>query len=173
MRWLVAGALTILAGLLPWRVGAASFAAGDLQILGRAIAFMKPPPAPDALIAIAYAQGNAASRQDAEAIAKLIGTALPAGRLTLRAKVVDIASVSGGGFQIVIAAAGANGPQLSAAARAARALCVTTDLAAVRSGYCAMAITSEPNVEITLNHAVAAASGIEFAAAFRMMIQEI
>jgi hypothetical protein len=106
-------------------------------------------------------------------IAALIGEGLKADSTVLRARLVDVNSLDAGGFKVVIAAAGANGARLNAAARAARALCVTMDVEAVRSGLCAMAITSAPRVQITLNHAVAAAAGIEFVAAFRMMIQEL
>lgn len=158
---------------LPDHVWAVSFAAKDLQVLGRAIAFMQPPPPSDAIIAIAYVGGNVDSRRDADAIAALIGSGLQVGRMVLRPRVVDIDGLNGGGFQVVIAAAGANGPRLNAAARAARALCVTTEIDAVRGGFCAMAITSEPRVEIIVNHAVAAAAGIDFPAAFRMMIREL
>ena len=167
---LAAAVLILTVSRAAW---AASFAAKDLQVLGRAIAFMQPPPAPDAGIAIAYLPGNADSKRDADAIAALIGSGLPAGHATLRPRVVDIAGVGAGGFSVVIAAAGANGPQLNAAAKAAKALCVTTETDAVRDGFCAMAITSEPRVEIIVNHAAAAAAGIDFAAAFRMMIREM
>ena len=165
--------MLFLSWMMPCQVSAASFAAKDLQVLGRAIAFMQPPPSPDAIIAIAYVAGNAASRQDAEAIAALIGDGIHAGRAILRPRIVDINGLEAGGFQVVIAADGANGARLRGAARSARALCVTTDIEAVRAGFCAMAITSEPRVEIIVNHAVSAAAGIDFAAAFRMMIQEM
>lgn len=145
----------------------------DLRVLGRAAAFMLPPPAPDSVLAIAYVAGNAASRQDAEAIAALIGPGLRAGQLTLRPRLIEVGGLEAGGFQIVIAAAGANGPRLGAAARSARALCVTTEAEAVRTGHCALAISTEPRVEIILNHAVASATGVTFAAAFRMMIREL
>ena len=170
---LVAAVVTILTLVCPAPVRAASFAAKDLEVLGRAIAFMQPPLAPDAIVAIAYVAGSADSRRDAEAIAALIGGGLRAGHTVLRPRIVDIGGLEVGGFQVVIAAAGANGAQLNTAARAAHALCVTTDVDAVRGGFCAMAITTEPRVEIIVNHAVAAAAGIEFAAAFRMMIQEM
>ena len=172
-RLLAAGALTGLIWALPHHVRAASFAPKDLQVLGRAIAFMLPPPAPDAIIAIAYVAGDAGSKRDADAIAALIGGGLQAGRAILRPKVIDINNLDTGGFHVVIAAAGANGPRLNAAVRAARALCVTTDIEAVRAGYCTMAITSEPRVEIVVNHAVAAAASVDFATAFRMMIHEM
>jgi hypothetical protein len=170
---MLAAIVVTLLALPPQAARAASFTTKDLQVLGRAIAFMQPPPAADAVIAIAYAPGNAASRQDAEAIAALIGGGLQAGHAVLRAKVVEIAALTPSGSPIVIAATGANGAQLAAISRTAKALCVTTDIEAVRAGVCAMAITTEPRVEIIVNHAVSAAAGIEFAAAFRMMIREM
>jgi hypothetical protein len=170
---LVAGAATVLACGLPYPTRAASFAAGDLRVLSRAIAFMQPPLGPDAVVAIAYVAGNAESRRDADAIATLIDAEPRAGNTVLRPRVIDVNGLTAGGFHVVIAAAGANGPLLGAAARAAHALCVTTDVEAVRAGNCAMAITSEPRVKIMVNHQAAAAAGIEFATAFRMMIQEM
>ena len=98
---------------------------------------------------------------------------LRVGPLVLRARPADLNAIAAGGFSIVIAAAGAAGPRLAQAAHMARALCVTRDIEAVRAGTCTMAITTEPRVEITVNHAAAAAAGIDFAAAFRMMIKEI
>jgi hypothetical protein len=166
------GLAIVLAGVLPKACQAASFSAKDLLVVGRAVALMQPPPSPDAVIAVAYASGNAASRQDAEEIVALIGAGLQAGKTLLKPKLID-AALAGKGFAVVVAAAGANSPQLSAAAGSARALCVTTDVDAVRAGLCTMAITSVPRVEIVVNHVVAAAAGIEFAAAFRMMIREI
>ena len=141
--------------------------------MGRAVAFMVPPLPAGATIAIVYVSGNASSRQDAEAIAAAMGEGLRAGAATLRPRVIDTNALAAGGFAVVIAAAGADGPQIGAAARAARALCVTRNVDVVRAGHCAMAITTEPRVEILINHAVAAAAGIDFAAAFRMMVQEI
>ena len=170
--WLL-GWLTICAWALPLSAEAASFSAKDLQVLGRVVGFMLPPPSADAIVAIAYTPGNAASRQDAESIAALLGGELRTGKAMLRVRLMEANALGAGGFAVVIAAAGANGPQLGASARAARALCVTTDIEAVRAGFCTMAITSEPRIDIVVNHAVSAATGIGFAAAFRMMIREL
>ena len=63
--WAV-GVIATLLCLTPLAAQGASFTAKDLQVLGRAIAFMQPPPAQDAVIAIAYVAGNLASRQDAK-----------------------------------------------------------------------------------------------------------
>jgi hypothetical protein len=152
---------------------AASFSPKDLLILGRAVAFLVPPPAPDASIGVVYAPGNHASRQDAEAVDSMIGAGLQAGKVTLRPKLIEAGALATGSFPVVIAAAGANSAQLGAATRLSHTLCATTEIEAVRSAFCTMAITSEPRVEIVVNHTASAAAGIEFAAAFRMMIREI
>ncbi len=152
--------------------GAATLSPQELLIVGHAVAFMQPPPAGGTL-AVVYAAGDAASRQDADAIASEIGSGLQAGNVLLPVRVVDAAELASGGFAVVIAASGANGPSLGAAVRAARILCVTADLAAVQAGLCTMGIITRPRVEIVLNHAAAAAADITFVAAFRMMIREI
>jgi hypothetical protein len=172
-RLLTATVAAVLTTMLPQLAQAASFSAKDILVLGRAIAFMLPPPAADAIIAVAYTSGDPASRRDAESIVAMIGTGLQVGKTLLQPKLVDVGALAATGFVVVIAAAGANGPQLGAAARTSRVLCVTTDVEAVRAALCTMAITSEPRVEIVVNHAVAATAGVEFAAAFRMMIHEI
>ena len=145
----------------------------DLQVLGRAVSFLLPPPANGETIAIVYADADPASRQDAEAIAALIGDGLRAGNVALRPKLVPAGALATTQCAVVIVAAGANGPQLSAATHAAHALCVTTDLPAVQAGLCTLGIRSVPRVELLLSHTALAATGLEFAAAFRMMIHEI
>ncbi len=124
-------------------------------------------------MAVAYSPATAGSRQDAEAIVAMIGPGLQVDKTLLRPKLVDVNTLETSGFSVVIAAIGADGPQLSATVRAAHALCVTKDLTAVRAALCTMAITSEPRVEIVVNHEASTKAGIEFAAAFRMMIREI
>lgn len=167
----------VIAGMLVFAVThaahAASMTAKDLQVLGRAIAFLLPPPGTGATVAIAYVGGNSASRSDAEAIAALIGDGLHAGNAILHPKLVEVGALATTECAAVIAASGSNGAGLSAASRSAHTLCVTTELAAVEAGLCAMGIKSDPHVEILINHAAVSASGIEFATAFRMIIREI
>jgi hypothetical protein len=164
--------LGVLAGL-PREARAASLSSRDLQVLGRALAFTLPAPTGPLTLAVAYAPGNAASRQDAEAIAALLGEGLRAGNAFFRPKLMDTASLGAGGYSVVLAAAGADGERVMAASRSARVLCVTADFAAVQAGRCVMAVKAEPRVEVLVNHAAAAEVGVEFAAAFRMMIREI
>lgn len=152
---------------------AASVSEKDLLVLGRAASFLLPPPANGDVVAVAYADGDAASRADAAAILALIGDGLHTGNAVLRPSLLAVSALGSVRCTLVIAASGANGPTLRAGSRAAHALCVTTDMAAVQAGLCALGIRSVPRVEILLNHDALAAAGIEFAAAFRMMIHEI
>lgn len=165
--------VVVLLGLLPWEGRAASLSPKDLLVLGRALAFMLPPPTSGTTIAVAYAANNPASRQDAEAIAASIGGGLQAGKAVLPAKLVEAGAIAAGGFRVVIAAVGTTNPQFAAAVQAAHTLCVTADVAAVHAALCTMAVATEPRVEIIVNHAASVAAGVEFASAFRMMIREI
>lgn len=151
---------------------AASLSAKDVQVLGRVMAFLQPPPGGGS-IAVVFAHDNAASRHDAEAIVALLGDGLRSGGGMLRPMLRDSASLEPGDFSVLVAAEGASGDAVMAASRAHHALCVTGDLAAVQAGACTMAIRSEPRVEVVISHAAAAAAGIEFVAAFRLMVREI
>src|ERR1700722_8432621 len=92
----VGAALTCVAGLLGGLpAAAASLSAQELQILSHAVAFMQPPLAGGNL-AVVYAAGDAASRQDADAIASEIGKGLQAGNALLLVQVVDIATLANG-----------------------------------------------------------------------------
>jgi len=158
---------------LPHDACAASLSAKDLQVLGRALAFMQPAPTGPLTLAIAYVPNDDASRKDAEAIAALVGDGLRAGSALFRPRLVDTAALGAGGYAVVLAAAGADGERVMAASRAAHVLCVTADFAAVQAGRCVMAIRAEPRVDVLVNHTAAAAAGVEFVAAFRLMIREI
>jgi hypothetical protein len=171
--WGLGAALVCAAALLAGGpAAAASLSPQELQVLAGAIGFMQPPPTGN-IIAVVYAAGDPASLQDAEAIAGEIGSGLKAGTVLLPAKVVEVTVLAEGGFAVAIAASGANGPTLGAAVRGAHLLCVTAEQAAVQGGFCTMAISTGLRVQIELNHAAAADSGIGFAAAFRMMIHEM
>lgn len=160
----------LCAALPPAR--ATSLSAQELQIIGRAASFLLPPPG-DGTVAIVYRDGDAASRQDAGAIAAALSGGLAAGSARLRPRLVASTAFTGGDAALVIAADGASDANLAAALRTAHLLCVTGDLDAVRQGLCTMGITTQPRVEIWLNHATAAMDGIDFAVAFRMMIREM
>ncbi len=162
-----------LAAALPRAAGAASLSAKSLKVLGSALSCLLPEPSGQLVMAIAYVAGDDASQKDAEALAALIGDGLHAGRAVFQPRLVDTASLGAGGYAAILAASGADGERLMGASRSARVLCVTADFAAVQAGRCVMAIRAEPRVEVLVNHAAAAVTGVELAPAFLMMIREI
>lgn len=164
---------SLLASALGKRAAAASLSSHDLQVLARTLTFLRSPPHGPAVAAIAYREGDAASRDDATEIAAAMGTSLRLGEVVLQPRLMSTDSLAEGGYALLIAAAGADPAALAAAFRSQHVLCVSADLPAVESGSCVMAIRSEPRVEIVLNHAAAAAAQVEFATAFLMMIREI
>jgi hypothetical protein len=170
-------ALTVLSlslvTALPQSASAASLSGKGLKVLGSALSCLQPEPAGQLAIAVAHLAGDDASQKDAEALAALMGDGLHAGRAVFQPKLLDTASLGGGGYAAILAASGADGERLMAASRSARVLCVTADFAAVQAGRCIMAIRAEPRVDVLVNHAAAAAAGVELAPAFLMMIREI
>jgi hypothetical protein len=94
------------------------------------------------------------------------------GGVRVVACVVGSQSLAAEAFQLVIAADGADGQPVIAAAQANHVLCVTANVEAVRIGQCTMAIPSSGKVEIFVNKQAAAESGIGFATTFRMMVHE-
>jgi len=162
----------LLAGLTAPASPAASLPPPEIQILARALSFLDPPLAGESVVAIAYAAGNPDSRRDAEALAAEIGSTLRVGGAVLTPRVVESTALAGSRFALVITAQGAASAVVIEAARAQHALCVTADLAAVRTGTCSMAIHSDPRVEIFINHEAVSQAGLSFATAFRIMVHE-
>jgi len=165
--------LLLLAGAGPRPALAASLSPQEVQVLGKALAFVQPLPAGATTIAVVYAAGNAASRADAEKIAAEIGNGFQVGAVVLKPQVIDTASLAASDPAVIVTAAGANGDAVMRASRARHALCVTSALEAVQSGRCTMAIWSDPRAEIALNVEAARAAGVSFPLAFHMMVREL
>lgn len=149
--------------------------AKDLQVMGRAIAFSDKAPSGAVTVAIVYAPGNKQSADEADGLQKLMGGGFSAGSLTLKPVMVKIDDVGGSNADVFLLTSGlgGDGAKAGAVTKAKKKICVTVDIAQARSGACMMSVRSDPKVEIVVNKAAAAASGVGFAAAFRMMITEI
>ena len=68
------------------------------------------------------------------------------------------------------------GPQLDEVARAAQRLhvpTISTEMACVRTAQCILGFSSQPTVEIVLNHDAANSAGVRFTQAFRMLVREL
>lgn len=174
MRTRIPLILALAGFLLPAPV-LAGVTAKDLQVMGRAIAFSDKATSGAVTVAIVYAPGNKASADEADTLQKLMGAGFAAGTITLKPVMVKLDDVAGASADVflVTSGLGGDGAKAGGAARTKKKICVTFDMAQARSGACMMGVQSDPKVEIVVNKAAAAASGVGFAAAFRMMITEI
>jgi hypothetical protein len=163
--------LAVIAPLTAVRAG--SLSTKDVQVIAKVLGFLDPPCS-DGVVAVVYSAGNAASRADAAEIVTAFGSGLKAGNNTVRAVAVDAAELGkGGSYVALIVSTAAPLDPVMQFVRAFRVPCITGDVAQVQAGRCVMAVHSDPRVDIVLNHDLAAAAGIAFATAFRMLVHEI
>jgi hypothetical protein len=151
----------------------ASLSARDVQIIAKALGFLDPAPHGGGTIAVVFAPASPASKADAIAIVALFGDGLTSvGGLVTAKPVAADAVGDGAGYVAVILAAGADNAAPGAPSPHGL-LSITGADALVKSGKCVMAVHSQPRVEIIVNRAAAHAAGIDFTAAFGMLVHEI
>lgn len=166
--------IILVAGMLGVTMNAMGAVSGsDLQIAARALSFMTDAPSGTVRVGIVFDPNNPQSAADAAQLEQLMAGGLRVGNVTLQPIQVPIDQVAGAqvGLFFLTEGTGSAG-RLSEVASAHKVACITTDLAQVRSGACAIGIRSGPRVEILVNRAAAESSGISFSTAFRMLITE-
>ena len=155
--------------------GSAEMTESDMQVAGRVLSFMQSGPTGTIRVGIVYAPTNPQSSADAARLQQMLGGGLRAGNLVLQPVMVKIDEVASANVGLFFLADGV-GPaasELRSVSSASRLPCITDDLAEVRAGACAIGVVSQPRVEILVNRATAATSGITFSTAFRMLITEL
>jgi hypothetical protein len=146
----------------------------NLGVAGRALTFLENGPSGATVLGVVYDPSKPASVAEKSAVMAALGSGLSAGSITLTGKAVpasEVGDVSGVGALYVTT--GVNYAAVGAAAKAKKLITIGSDPACVNSGACVMGVSTDPKVEIIVNHATAAAVGASFKAAFRMMIHEI
>jgi hypothetical protein len=152
----------------------AEFTLSDLQIAGRALGFLDKPVQGQVSAGIVYSPGNPQSTREAEALKALLGDGLRIGNVTLRPVLVPVAEIQRSTAALFLLTGGVEDAALLAdAVRNRRIPCITTDLAKVKSGSCAIGVRSQPKIEILVNRNAATGSDLKFSAVFRMMITEM
>lgn len=145
----------------------------DMTVMARAMAFLESPPSGLAVVGIAFPRASEEGQREAGRLAAAFGDGLRSGRAILIGRPVPIEDLPAQGLVAVLLTTAALPHAREAAAVAGRGvLTVATDRAPVDAGFIMLAIRAEPQVEIIANRAAAAAAGIRFATAFRMLIQE-
>ena len=148
--------------------------AKDLAVAGRALTFLENGPTGQAVLGVVFDPGKPGSVAEKNAVMAALGGGYPAGAVTLTGKPVEASEVgSVSGVAALYVTHGVNYGAVGAAAKAKHLVTVGSDPACVASGACVMGVSTDPKVDITVNRAAAAAVGVAFKAAFRMMIHEI
>jgi len=152
----------------------ADFTLNDLQIAGRALGFLDKPVQGQVTAGIIYSPANPQSAREAEALKEMLGDGLRIGNVTLRPVLIPVADLQHSTAALFLLTGGVeDAPPLAEVARTKRIPCITTDLAKVKSGSCAIGVRSQPKIEILVNRNAAAGSDVKFSAVFRMMITEM
>jgi hypothetical protein len=147
----------------------------DVEVGGRVLGFLATPISGETKLSVVYAPANPASTVDEKALIGLLGTGFKAGNVTFQPTPVELDKIDSvaGGVIFLTGGLGADGAKVAAMLKAKKLICITTDLAAVQAGYCAIHLKAVPKVQITVNKALADQLGISFGAAFKLMITEI
>jgi hypothetical protein len=149
----------------------AEVTAKDVQIAARVMSFTNPPFAGTVRLGIVYDPANAASTADEQSLLALLGNGLSVGNVQLVPVPVPIGQLGVTPVDVLFLTSGLGAKGALAGSQAAAGkLCITTDAAATAAGYCAVAVQSEPKVQITVN---TAASGVRFDSVFLLMVNEI
>jgi hypothetical protein len=152
----------------------AEFTLSDLQIAGRALGFLERPVQGQVTAGIIYSPANPQSAREAEALKSMLGDGLRVGNVTLRPVLIPVTDLPHSTAALFLLAGGVDDAVLLAdTVRIKRIPCITTDLAKVKSGSCAIGVRSQPKIEILVNRNAATGSDLKFSAVFRMMITEI
>ncbi|KAA5610410.1 YfiR/HmsC family protein [Rhodovastum atsumiense] len=162
-------ALTCLGTAVPAATGPR-----DLQLIARVMGFLAHPPGGDVEIGIVYPAQSAAGRAEAEQLVATVPGGVRAGNLVLRPRLLTLeeASRAAPPALLLTEAALSQAGALAAALAGRGVLIVSPDPASVDAAQAVVALRSQPRVEILVSRAAAQRAGLEFASAFRMLIQE-
>ena len=153
----------------------AEFSAKDGQVLGRTLAFVGDGMTGTAVLGIVFMPDDPLSRREAEQIQAVIGTGLTAGRVRLCASLVTVDRLAGlvdVKALYVTSGLASNMKAVSDTASRLHIPTVSIDMACVRSGNCVLGFSSQPTVQIVIDHAAAERAGMHFLQAFRMLVRE-
>lgn len=167
--WVMIAGVLALTDLSPSMASADP--AKNIQVAGRVLTFLESHPTGRTVIGVVFDPANQGSVAEKNAIMAAIGGGYSAGAVTIVGTPVEAGA--DGGAKVLFVTRGVNYAVVGSNARAKRIITIGSDFACVQSGACVIGVSTDPTVQIVVNHKAAAAVGAAFRAAFRMMIQEI
>ncbi len=145
-----------------------------LLVAARALSFLQHPLQGEITVGIIYLPDNPQSALEAQQLDAMMQRGIRAGALVLRSKLVKLDELAGSDVGLYFLTSNLGHAAASLKQRNRDHIpCVTIDIAQVRQGNCAMGVSAQPRVEILVNRAAAAANGMAFSEAFRVMITEM
>ena len=154
-------------------VAAASVTEKDVMIVARIISLLQD--APKGRVEVAVVRNGPASHEDADEFLSRIGSGKTVGDVTLVATEVAPDQLAGTNAQVVIVPSGvdpAHFAQIFNMAEKKQILTISNSDACLVAQKCAIAIKSEPAVDIRMSQSASHATGVSFGSALRMMIKE-
>lgn len=175
------------AGWLPWLACILSFVVAgplaladwtktDVQVAARALSFVADPLSGSVRVGIVYTPDSPRSVRQAQSLRDMLADGPRIGGLELRPVLLNAAVVASADVDLFFLTEfipPSETPRLLGDGTKRPILCITTDIAQVRSGNCIMGVQSKPKVEVFVNRAAASANGITFSTVFRVMITEL
>jgi hypothetical protein len=144
-----------------------------VQVAVRAAAFVSPPLSGPVTVAIVYDPGDANSEQEAREIERVMAGGMKVGAMILSPRRVPAASLDQlAGARMAFITQGSNYRQIGAATAARSILSISFDPACSRTGFCVLAVSETPRVQITVSKAAAAAAKLRFDSSFLMLVKE-
>ena len=160
-------------------VSQASFAntsGQEFEAMAKIISLSKDVPAGEVAFAVVYDPASATSVSDKDHVASIIGDGYKLAGHTFKFVAVEADSIGSISAPIVFMTAGlsaANQKSALANAKSRKAITMTTDLPAVKSGNCVIGVDVSDAVSIMMHGGAYQDSGLKFDAAFEFMVKEI
>lgn len=146
----------------------------DTLVIGRIIGLLQDIPKGD--VEVAVVTNGADVQKDVDSFLRLVGDGKQVGNTTLKAISITPADAASTSARVLLLPGGLDGAQLDAAFSAAqerKLVTISTSDTCLASKRCAIAIKTEPAVDIKMSSSAAAATGVNFGSTFRMMIKEV
>jgi len=145
-----------------------------VQVGGRVTSFVQPRVTGAVIAAIVYEPGNAASETEARSIERAMGEGIVVGSARLMPRRVSTSALHGlAGARLAFVTRGTNYRAIASATAPRSILTISSDPACAQAGYCVVAISAVPRVQITVSRAASRSANLRFNSSFLMLVREI
>jgi hypothetical protein len=147
----------------------------DVQVAVRTFGFVYGMPKGDIDIDIIYDPTDAASKNDAQQLQKILADGTTFANRSVKASLVPISSINTAKSRLAYVTHGLQTKHeaLLQKVAAEKTLTFSTDFDCVNKKKCVMGVTADPNIKIEISRAASAAAGLEFSQALKLMVREV